>query len=68
MDKLLQMIFHRLLGHVMKRGISAGITHVAGGGKPKSEMTPEERTQAQSAKDTAKRARQAANIARRMMR
>ena len=33
MDRLIQMILNRLMGHVVKRGISAGIDHVAGGGK-----------------------------------
>lgn len=68
MDRLIQMILNRLLGQLMRRGIDAGINHVVGKGKPRSEMTPEERAQVQSTKQAAKRARQAAGVARRFMR
>ncbi len=66
MDRILQMIINTVLRQLINKGVSAGINHVAGRGKPASQMTPEEREQAQTAKETAKRARQAANLARRL--
>ena len=62
MDRLITMIFRRLLN----RGISAGIDMASRRGKDPAQMTPEERQQAQSAKQTAKRARQAMRLGRRI--
>lgn len=62
MEKLIRMVLNLFL----KKGINMGIDHLARRGKPASEMTAAERAQAASAKDTAKRARQAANLARKL--
>ena len=62
MDRLIQM----LLNLFLRRGINMGIDHLARRGKPVSAMTPEERLQAANAKQTAQRARQAANLARKL--
>ena len=66
MDRLIQMILNRLLGRLINKGINTGINHFARGGKPADQMTPVEREQARDAQQTAKRARQAANLARRL--
>jgi hypothetical protein len=47
-------------------GINKGIALAARKGKPASEATPEDRKQAASARQMAKRARQAARITRRL--
>ena len=62
MDRLLQMVLNLFL----RKGINIGIDHLARRGKPVSEMTPAERAQATNGKDLAKRARQAANLARKL--
>ena len=66
MDQLIRMIVNMLMRQFIKRGINSGINHFAGPGKPKGEMTPDERKRAQDAKAIAKRAQMAAKIARRM--
>jgi hypothetical protein len=63
MDRLIQMIINTLLRQVINRGVKTGIDRLAGGGKPASQMTPEERQQSQG---IARKARQAANLARRL--
>ncbi|MBI1172060.1 hypothetical protein GC209_11720 [bacterium] len=68
MDRLIQMILNRLMGQLINRGIKAGIDHVAAKGKAPEEMSPEERKSAQAARKAGQRAKQAANIAKRMMR
>jgi hypothetical protein len=68
MNSIIDMILKRLLGTLVNRGVNAGIDLAARRGKPASDLTPEERTQAQNAKQIAKRARQAARLSRRMMR
>ena len=64
MNRLIQMILRRVMGHLINRGID----HVASRGKAADQMSPEDRAQARTTKEIARRARQAANIARRMMR
>ena len=66
MDRIFQMILNRLLGRLINKGINTGINHFAGGGKPAHQMSPAERDQARQAQQVAKRARQAANLARRL--
>ncbi|MGV8986712.1 MAG: hypothetical protein ACOH2H_10545 [Cypionkella sp.] len=68
MDRLIQMILRRFMGQMINRGISAGFNRVGGKGKAPTEMSTEERKQAQGARKAGQRARQAANIAKRMMR
>jgi hypothetical protein len=65
---LVNFILRRVIGQLVNRGINAGINHAAGRGKPRAEMTKAERQQAGADKENLKRARQAARIARRMMR
>ena len=66
MDRIISMIINAVIRQFVSRGVKAGISHVAGKGKPVSQMTPEERKQSTDAKQMAKRARQAANLARRL--
>ena len=66
MDRIIQMIINAVLRQVINRGVKTGIDYAARGSKPASAMTPEERLQSQSAKDLAKRVRQAANLAKRL--
>jgi hypothetical protein len=66
MDRIIQMIINVVLRQLVNRGVKSGIDYASRGGKPTSAMTPEERAQSQSAKDMAKRARQAANLAKRL--
>ena len=66
MDRLIQMIINMVFRQAVNRGVKSGINRLAGGGKPKSAMTPDERQQAQNAQSIARKARQAANLARRM--
>ncbi len=66
MDRLIQMIINAVMRQVINRGVKSGIDYATRGGKPQNLMTPEERDQAKGAKDMAKRARQAANLAKRL--
>ena len=66
MDRIFQMILNRLLGRLINKGITTGINHFANRGTPDSQMTLAEREQARDARQTSKRARQAANLARRL--
>ncbi len=66
MDRIINMVINLFLRKVLSRGIDAGIDYAAGKGKSRQEMTPEELSTAAAARDTAKRARQAANLARRL--
>jgi hypothetical protein len=68
MDRLISMLLKMVVRHVMNKGINAGINHVAGKDKSRAQMTPEERDQAKFARQAGQRARQAANIARKLMR
>lgn len=62
MIRMLMRVFRPFIG----RGINSGIDYAARRGKPASEMTPEERQQAQQGKQLTKRARQMAKMGRRM--
>ncbi len=66
MDRMIQMIINAVIRQVVNRGVKTGIDYAAGKAKPKSQMTSGESAQAQDAAAVAKRARQAANLARRM--
>ncbi len=66
MDRIIQMIINAVLRQVINRGVKTGIDYASRGGKPASAMTPEELQQSQGAKELAKRARQAANMAKRL--
>ncbi|MDP2062691.1 MAG: hypothetical protein Q8Q63_04400 [Phaeovulum sp.] len=68
------MSIEQILGRVMRLfgrravnlGINKGIEVAARRGKPEAEMTPEDQAQARAARQTAKRARQAVRLARRL--
>ena len=66
MDRIIQMVINAVLRQLVNRGVKSGIDYAARGGKPASAMTPQERAQSQDAKALAKRARQAANLAKRL--
>lgn len=66
MDRMIQMIINAVIRQLVNRGVKTGIDYAARGGKPASQMTPEERAQTQDAKALANRARQAANLARKL--
>jgi hypothetical protein len=60
------IIMRMFVRKAVTRGMSAGIGRMAGGGKATSEMTPDERRAAQAAKKTARRAKQATKLSRRV--
>ena len=66
MDRIIQMIINAVLRQLVNRGVKSGIDYASRGGKPVSQMTPDERAQTLDAKALAKRARQAANLARKL--
>ena len=70
LERLLSMIFRRVIGQLVNRGVNAGIDVAARrGGRGQGEeepMTPEQRQRAKQAKEAAKRARQASKMMRRM--
>jgi hypothetical protein len=66
MDRIIQMIINTVLRQLVNRGVKSGIDYATRRGKPADQMTPAERQQSQDAKALAKRARQAANIARKL--
>jgi hypothetical protein len=68
MDRVIQMILNRLLGQLVNRGIKAGLNHVSGKPATSADMTPEDRKTEQVARKAGQRARQAANMAKRLMR
>jgi hypothetical protein len=63
MDRLLQMIINAVLRQLVNRGVRSGIDYATRSGKP---LSPDDRAQSQDAKAIARRARQAANLARRL--
>jgi len=62
LSRLITMIINLFL----RKGISKGIDYAARRGKDPAAMTPEDHAQAKAARDLAKRARQAANLARKL--
>jgi hypothetical protein len=52
----------------IRQAVDSGIDYAARRGKPESEMTPEEKDQAQKARDLAARAKQVQNVTRRLWR
>lgn len=66
MDRIFQMILNTVLRQLVNRGIKTGIDYAARGGKPAAQLTPDERARSLDAKALAKRARQAANLAKRL--
>ena len=58
MERLIQMIINQVLRHFVKRGVDSGLNRLSG--------KPGQAPQPRDAKDIARKARQAANLARRM--
>lgn len=65
-NQLVNMILRIFMNKILHRGINAGIDRMAGKGKSPQQMTPEERRQAQAAKQGTKRARQALRVTRKI--
>ncbi len=65
-DRIISMIMNQIMRRVINTGINKGISHFAGKGKSASKMTEAEKAQAGTGRETAKRARQAAKITRRL--
>lgn len=66
MDRFLQQLLNRFLGQVMNRLINSGISFAARRGKDPSDLTTEERKQARSAQELAKKARKISRASRRL--
>ena len=65
-ERLISTILRQLTRRLVNRGVDAGIVLAARRGRGKDEMTPEDQARARQVKQTAKRARQAARLVRRM--
>ena len=65
-NQLINMVMRIFVRKVLNKGINAGMDRMAGGGKPRTQMTEAERKQAQKGKRAAQTARKAARITRRM--
>ena len=65
MDRVIQMIMNVVLRQLISRGIKSGMNYASRSSNPDDD-TPANRQQSQQAKATAKRARQAANLGRRL--
>ncbi|MDN5787557.1 hypothetical protein [Pseudorhodobacter sp.] len=66
MKQIINMVINQIIRRLVNTGINKGVSMFAGKGKPAAELTPAERKQAASARDTVKRARQTARITRRL--
>ncbi|MDP2086090.1 MAG: hypothetical protein Q8K20_12890 [Gemmobacter sp.] len=65
-DQIINMISRMFLRRAVNWGVTKGIDTVAGKGKSRAEMTEQERHLANKGRDTAKMARKAARITRRL--
>jgi hypothetical protein len=61
-------LFRTLIRMFMGKAVNAGIDYAARRGKPEAELTPEEREQAQKARDMAARAKEIQKVTRRLWR
>ena len=66
LSKIIQMVINLVLRKVINRGVDAGINYASKRGKTDDQMTPEDLQQAKSAKEMAKRAKQAINVGRKI--
>jgi hypothetical protein len=66
LSRILNMVINMVVRKLIGKGVDAGINYATRRGKTDEEMTPEDHAQAQEAKLMAKRARQAAGLARRI--
>lgn len=66
LNRIINMIVNQLIRRGTNWGINKGIDLATGKGKPKSEMTPEERALAKKGRDAAGFARKTARITRKL--
>lgn len=64
LNGLVRLLTRKFLG----KAINAGIDYAARRGKPKAEMTPEERKQAKTGREMARRAKEISRVTRRFLR
>jgi len=65
-NQMINMVMRLFIRKVMNRGIDAGLKYATRRGKKPENMTPEDQAQERAGKETAKRARQAAKLGRRI--
>lgn len=65
-ERLVTMVINTVTRRLINLGINKGIGAVSRKGKPADKRTAADKTQSQTARETAKRARQAAKITRRL--
>jgi hypothetical protein len=61
-------LFSMLTKLFIRHAVDAGVDYAARRGKPESEMTPEEKAQAQRGRDLAARAKEVQKVTRRLWR
>jgi hypothetical protein len=61
-------LFDMLTKLFIRHAVDAGVDYAARRGKPESEMTPEEKAQAQRGRDLAARAKEVQKVTRRLWR
>lgn len=66
LGRVVQMVLNMILRKAVNRGIKGAVGLAARKGKAPSEMTPQDQAQAASTKALARRAQQAARMARRI--
>lgn len=66
MDRILQKLLSQFLGRLMNRAIDSGISYAARRGKDPADLTEEERAQAQSGQELAKKARKISRASRKL--
>ena len=66
MDRVIQMIINAVMRQLISRGVKTGIDYATRKSRSDDDMTPANRQQSLDAKATAKRAQQAANLAKRL--
>ncbi|RVT85147.1 hypothetical protein DXV76_05070 [Rhodobacteraceae bacterium CCMM004] len=64
-NRIVTMVTRMIMRRLISKGVNAGLDRAFGAKKPNAQMTPEERRQAAAAGQNARRARQAAKMARR---
>lgn len=65
-NQLMNMVLRQVMRRAIGRGLNAGLNRMATGGKSAAETNSGDRRQAQAAKATAKRGRQALRIGRKI--
>ncbi|WP_138424004.1 hypothetical protein [Maritimibacter alexandrii] len=65
-ERMITMVVRMVLGRLVHKGVDAGIDYASRRGKPQGEMTAEDRQRAKAANQTARRAKQASKLVRRI--